>query len=79
VTSHAGEGPAALDGSEHVLDLDCDRGRRADAWHTDVTFIDRPRRLHRVTVAGGVPISVDGRRSVARTGDATSHGPAPGG
>lgn len=31
-----------LDGHEHVLDLDGARGGRADEWHTDVTFIERP-------------------------------------
>ncbi|RBQ19326.1 taurine catabolism dioxygenase [Spongiactinospora rosea] len=36
-------------------------------------FGDRPRRLHRVTVAGDVPVGVDGRRSRAITGDATRY------
>jgi alpha-ketoglutarate-dependent sulfate ester dioxygenase len=34
---------------------------------------DLPRRMHRVTVAGVVPVSVDGRHSVARTGDASAY------
>jgi taurine dioxygenase len=29
--------------------------------------------MHRVTVAGDVPVSVDGRLSVARAGDATAY------
>ncbi|MEU1037222.1 TauD/TfdA family dioxygenase [Streptomyces sp. NPDC005907] len=40
-----------------------------------------PRRLHRVTVAGDVPVGVDGRESHAITGDASHYtpvaGPAP--
>lgn len=36
-------------------------------------FGDTPRRLHRVTVAGDVPVSVDGQRSVARQGDAAAY------
>lgn len=36
---------------------------------------DVPRRLHRVTVAGEVPISVDGEFSVARQGDAAPYSP----
>ncbi|WP_233508440.1 TauD/TfdA dioxygenase family protein [Spongiactinospora gelatinilytica] len=36
-------------------------------------FGDPPRRLHRVTVAGDVPVGVDGRRSRAITGDATRY------
>ncbi len=34
---------------------------------------DLPRLLHRVTVAGGVPVGVDGRRSYAIEGDDASH------
>jgi alpha-ketoglutarate-dependent sulfate ester dioxygenase len=37
---------------------------------------DLPRRLHRVTVAGGVPVGVDGRRSIARQGDASGYSAA---
>jgi taurine dioxygenase len=34
---------------------------------------DQPRRLHRVTVAGDVPISIDGRRSYVVEGDDAGH------
>jgi alpha-ketoglutarate-dependent sulfate ester dioxygenase len=34
---------------------------------------DLPRRLHRVTVVGTVPVGVDGRRSIARQGDASGY------
>ncbi|GLZ11029.1 hypothetical protein Acsp04_12640 [Actinomadura sp. NBRC 104425] len=37
-------------------------------------FGDRPRSLHRVGLAGEVPLSVDGRRSVPRTGPAARTG-----
>jgi alpha-ketoglutarate-dependent taurine dioxygenase len=33
-------------------------------------YDDQPRRLHRITLAGDVPVSVDGVRSTPRTGDA---------
>ncbi|MDP9870022.1 MULTISPECIES: TauD/TfdA dioxygenase family protein [Streptosporangium] len=36
-------------------------------------FDGRPRRLHRVTVAGDVPVGVDGRPSTALSGDASSY------
>ncbi|MBY8887625.1 TauD/TfdA family dioxygenase [Streptomyces sp. PTM05] len=39
-------------------------------------YDDRPRRLHRVTVAGDVPVGIDGRRSHAVTGDASHYTPA---
>ncbi|KMS82780.1 TauD/TfdA dioxygenase family protein [Prauserella rugosa] len=39
-------------------------------------FGDTPRRLHRVTVAGDVPVSVDGRSSVPLQGDASAYTPA---
>ncbi|GAA3212593.1 TauD/TfdA dioxygenase family protein [Nonomuraea helvata] len=38
-------------------------------------FGDRPRRLHRVTIAGDVPVGVDGRPSVALKGDAAAYSP----
>ncbi|GAA3159107.1 TauD/TfdA family dioxygenase [Planomonospora alba] len=38
-------------------------------------FGDRPRRLHRVTVAGDVPVGVDGRPSTVLAGDATAYSP----
>ncbi|WP_344950075.1 TauD/TfdA family dioxygenase [Actinomadura miaoliensis] len=40
-------------------------------------FGDRPRSLHRVGLAGEAPVSVDGRRSVPRTGPAARPGLAP--
>ncbi|MEV4244657.1 TauD/TfdA family dioxygenase [Streptosporangium canum] len=36
-------------------------------------FGDRPRRLHRVTVAGDVPVGVDGRPSTVLSGDASAY------
>jgi taurine dioxygenase len=38
-------------------------------------YDDLPRRLNRVTVAGDVPVSVDGRRSRQLTGDASHYSP----
>ncbi|WP_449066149.1 TauD/TfdA dioxygenase family protein [Planomonospora algeriensis] len=38
-------------------------------------FGDRPRRLHRVTVAGDVPVGVDGRPSTVLAGDAAAYSP----
>ncbi|MEU6785490.1 TauD/TfdA family dioxygenase [Nonomuraea angiospora] len=38
-------------------------------------FGDRPRRLHRVTIAGDVPVGVDGRPSVVLKGDAAAYSP----
>ncbi|NRQ37399.1 TauD/TfdA family dioxygenase [Nonomuraea sp. NN258] len=38
-------------------------------------FGDRPRRLHRVTIAGDVPVGVDGRPSTALVGDAAAYSP----
>ncbi|MEW9556064.1 TauD/TfdA dioxygenase family protein [Nonomuraea sp. NPDC050783] len=38
-------------------------------------FGDRPRRLHRVTIAGDVPVGVDGRPSEALSGDAEAYSP----
>jgi taurine dioxygenase len=39
-------------------------------------YDDLPRRLNRVTVAGDVPIGVDGHRSYALEGDAAHYSPA---
>ena len=36
-------------------------------------FDEQPREVRRVTVAGDVPVGVDGRRSVVRTGDADGY------
>ncbi|MFI7417267.1 TauD/TfdA dioxygenase family protein [Nonomuraea sp. NPDC049684] len=38
-------------------------------------FGDRPRRLHRVTIAGDVPVGMDGRTSTALSGDAAAYSP----
>ncbi|MEU6742598.1 TauD/TfdA dioxygenase family protein [Streptosporangium sandarakinum] len=38
-------------------------------------FGDRPRRLHRVTIAGDIPVGVDGRPSTALAGDAAAYSP----
>jgi alpha-ketoglutarate-dependent sulfate ester dioxygenase len=38
-------------------------------------YDDQPRRLNRVTVAGDVPVSVDGRRSRQLTGDVSHYSP----
>ncbi|MCA2221826.1 TauD/TfdA dioxygenase family protein [Nonomuraea aurantiaca] len=38
-------------------------------------FGDQPRRLHRVTIAGDVPVDVDGRTSTVLKGDATAYSP----
>ncbi|MFC6082645.1 TauD/TfdA dioxygenase family protein [Sphaerisporangium aureirubrum] len=38
-------------------------------------FGDQARRLHRVTIAGDVPVGVDDRPSVALSGDATAYSP----
>jgi alpha-ketoglutarate-dependent taurine dioxygenase len=36
-------------------------------------YDDQPRLLHRITVAGDIPVGIDGRRSVPRTGDASDY------
>ncbi|MBN6051907.1 TauD/TfdA family dioxygenase [Nonomuraea sp. RK-328] len=38
-------------------------------------FGDQPRRLHRVTIAGDIPVGVDGRTSTVLSGDAASYSP----
>ncbi|GIH93511.1 TauD/TfdA dioxygenase family protein [Planobispora siamensis] len=38
-------------------------------------FGGRPRRLHRITIAGDVPVGVDGRPSTVLTGDAAAYSP----
>ncbi|MEV1240103.1 TauD/TfdA dioxygenase family protein [Nonomuraea sp. NPDC050022] len=38
-------------------------------------FGDQPRRLHRVTIAGDVPVDVDGRTSTVLKGDAAAYSP----
>lgn len=42
---------------------------RATQHYALYDYGDQPRRMQRVTIAGDVPISVDGRRSVALSGD----------
>ncbi|MBW4722001.1 TauD/TfdA family dioxygenase [Saccharothrix sp. SC076] len=46
---------------------------RATQHYAIADYDDRPRRLHRVTVAGDVPVAVDGTRSVVRRGDASRY------
>ena len=41
--------------------------------HYAVADYDGPRQVRRVTVAGDVPVSVDGRQSIARAGDASHY------
>ncbi|MEZ0067126.1 alpha-ketoglutarate-dependent taurine dioxygenase [Streptacidiphilus sp. MAP12-20] len=36
-----------------------------------IVFVDHPRRLNRVTIAGDAPVGVDGRGSEQRLGDAS--------
>jgi alpha-ketoglutarate-dependent sulfate ester dioxygenase len=48
---------------------------RATQHYAVDDYDDLPRLLHRITVAGDVPVSVDGRRSVVRTGDASAYSP----
>jgi alpha-ketoglutarate-dependent taurine dioxygenase len=38
-------------------------------------YDDQPRRLHRITLAGDIPVSVDGVRSTPRKGDASDFSP----
>jgi alpha-ketoglutarate-dependent sulfate ester dioxygenase len=38
-------------------------------------YDDHPRRLHRITLAGDIPVSIDGIASVVRKGDATGFSP----
>lgn len=46
---------------------------RATQHRAIADFGDQPRRLHRVTIAGDVPVGVDGRRSRALRGDSRSY------
>ncbi|MEU4293662.1 TauD/TfdA family dioxygenase [Kribbella sp. NPDC026596] len=43
---------------------------RATQHYGVADYDDQPRRLHRITLAGHVPVSIDGVRSTPRTGDA---------
>jgi taurine dioxygenase len=49
---------------------------RATQHYAVADYGDEPRRLHRITVGGDVPVGVDGRRSRALTGDSGDYTPA---
>ncbi|GAA2973537.1 TauD/TfdA dioxygenase family protein [Actinokineospora diospyrosa] len=44
---------------------------RATQHYAIADYDDQARRLHRITLAGDVPVSIDGTHSVVRTGDAS--------
>ncbi|MEV0703226.1 RNA-guided endonuclease TnpB family protein [Saccharopolyspora sp. NPDC050389] len=46
---------------------------RATQHYAIADYDDQPRRLHRVTLAGDVPVSIDGVRSTTRSGDASHY------
>jgi alpha-ketoglutarate-dependent sulfate ester dioxygenase len=48
---------------------------RATQHYAVDDYDDLPRRLHRITVAGRVPIGLDGIASIARKGDASDYAP----
>ena len=50
-------------------------GNRATQHYAVADFGDQPRRVQRVTVAGDVPVSIDGKTSVAIKGDSSSYTP----
>src|ERR1700744_1016998 len=46
---------------------------RATQHYAVSDYDDQPRLLHRITVAGDVPVGIDGRTSIARKGDASDY------
>jgi alpha-ketoglutarate-dependent sulfate ester dioxygenase len=48
---------------------------RATQHYAVDDYDDHPRRLHRVTLAGDIPLSIDGIASIVRKGDATEFSP----
>lgn len=48
---------------------------RATQHYAVADYDDHPRLLHRITLAGDVPVSLDGRSSVVRKGDASGYSP----
>ena len=40
-------------------------------------YDDQPRLMHRITLAGDIPVGVDGETSVVRKGDASFYSPLP--
>ncbi|MEU3269788.1 TauD/TfdA family dioxygenase [Saccharomonospora sp. NPDC006951] len=50
---------------------------RATQHYGVADYDDQPRRLHRITVAGTIPESVEGVRSIARIGDASHYSSLP--